>query len=170
MRKESSAGGGLVRAPEKPVESQPLTASPIHLLHRAGQCADDIFQNELKVGDLTPRQLAVLSVVAQHEGESQTALVHRTGIDRSTLADIVRRMQRKGLLQRRRTKEDARAYAVRLTDEGRNILREAVPHSKRAEERVLAAVPPKHREHFLAGLVAIIEALHKTNASAEPSA
>ena len=63
----------------------------------------------MKDGDLTPRQLAVLVTVAQNEGLSQTGLVDRTGIDRSTLADIVRRMQRKGLLQRRRTKEDARA-------------------------------------------------------------
>ncbi|MFZ1102753.1 MAG: helix-turn-helix domain-containing protein, partial [Hyphomicrobiaceae bacterium] len=42
--------------------------------------------------------------------------MNRTGIDRSTLADIVRRLTRKGLLQRCRTNEDARAYAVRLTD------------------------------------------------------
>ena len=94
-----------------------LHRSPIHLLHRAGQCAGDIFHTEMKDGDLTPRQLAVLVTVANNEGLSQTGLVDRTGIDRSTLADIVRRMQRKGLLQRRRTKEDARAYAVKLTDE-----------------------------------------------------
>lgn len=168
MRKDLHAGGGTSYPPETTVIG-PGT-SPIHLLHRAGQCADDIFQIELKVGDLTPRQLTVLSVVAEHEGESQTALVQRTGIDRSTLADIVRRMQRKGLLQRRRTKEDARAYAVRLTDAGRDVLREAAPHSKRADERILAAVPPKHREHFIAGLVAIIETLHKADTSAEPGA
>ena len=102
-----------------------LARSPIHLLHRAGQCAGDIFHAEMKVDGLTPRQLAVLVTVAQNEGLSQTGLVERTGIDRSTLADIVRRMQRKGLLQRRRTKEDARAYAVKLTDEGRKALRTA---------------------------------------------
>src|SRR4029434_1329083 len=85
--------------------SDRLQRSPIHLLHRAGQCAGDIFHAEMKDGDLTPRQLAVLVTVAQNEGLSQTGLVDRTGIDRSTLADIVRRLQRKGLLQRRRTRE-----------------------------------------------------------------
>ena len=95
-----------------------LERSPIHLLHRAGQCAGDIFHGEMGDGDLTPRQYAVLVTVAQNEGVSQTRLVEKTGIDRSTLADIVRRMLKKGLLQRRRTKEDARAYAVKLTDEG----------------------------------------------------
>ena len=78
-----------------------LARSPIHLLHRAGQCAEDLFHAEIKDRCLTPRLLAVLVTVARTEGLSQTGLVARTGIDRSTLADIVRRMQRKGLLQRR---------------------------------------------------------------------
>jgi DNA-binding MarR family transcriptional regulator len=95
---------------EKTIEK--LERSPIHLLHRAGQCAGDIFQSEMSDGNLTPRQYAVLYTVSQNEGLSQTNLVERTGIDRSTLADIIRRMLKKGLLQRRRTKEDARAYAV----------------------------------------------------------
>ena len=73
--------------------------------------------------DLTPRQYAVLLTVAQNEGLNQTQLVELTGIDRSTLADVVRRMLKKGLLQRRRTRDDARAYAVKLTDEGRKVLK-----------------------------------------------
>ena len=82
--------------------SDRLQRSPIHLLHRAGQCAGDIFHAEMLHGELTPRQFAVLYTVANNQGLSQTGLVERTGIDRSTLADIVRRMQKKGLLQRRR--------------------------------------------------------------------
>jgi DNA-binding MarR family transcriptional regulator len=142
-----------------------LHRSPIHLLHRAGQCAGDIFHAEMKDGDLTPRQLAVLMTVAQNEGLSQTGLVDRTGIDRSTLADIVRRMQRKGLLQRRRTKEDARAYAVKLTDEGRRMLRVAEPLSKRVDERILDALPTRQREQFISDLLAIVDTLQKLSST-----
>ena len=138
-----------------------LNRSPIHLLHRAGQCAGDIFHAEMKGGGLTPRQLAVLVTVSLNEGLSQTGLVERTGIDRSTLADIVRRMQRKGLLQRRRTKEDARAYAVKLTDEGRRVLRTAEPLSKRVDERILEALPAKQREQFIDELVSIVDTLQE---------
>lgn len=141
--------------------SDRLSRSPIHLLHRAGQCAGDIFHAEMKVGGLTPRQLAVLITVSQNEGLSQTGLVDRTGIDRSTLADIVRRMQRKGLLQRRRTREDARAYAVKLTDEGRRVLRTAEPLSRKVDERVLESLPSKQREQFIDDLLSIVEALQK---------
>jgi DNA-binding MarR family transcriptional regulator len=149
---------------KRDVQSDRLSRSPIHLLHRAGQCAGDIFHAELKDGDLTPRQLAVLVTVAHNEGLSQTGLVDRTGIDRSTLADIVRRMQRKGLLQRRRTKEDARAYAVKLTDEGRRVLRSAEPLAKRVDERILEALPARQREQFIDELLAIADTLQKISA------
>jgi DNA-binding MarR family transcriptional regulator len=147
--------------------SDRLGRSPIHLLHRAGQCAGDIFQSEMKDGDLTPRQLAVLVTVANNEGLSQTGLVDRTGIDRSTLADIVRRMQRKGLLQRRRTKEDARAYAVKLTDEGRKVLRTAEPIGKKVDERILEALPAKQREQFIDELLSIVETLQRISQAAQ---
>ena len=112
-----------------------------------------------KNGDLTPRQLAVLVTVANNEGLSQTGLVERTGIDRSTLADIVSRMLKKGLLQRRRTKEDARAYAVKLTEEGRRILRSSDPLAKKVDERILEALPSKQREQFIGLLLSIVDRL-----------
>jgi DNA-binding MarR family transcriptional regulator len=115
----------------------------------------------MKVDGLTPRQLAVLVTVSNNEGLSQTGLVERTGIDRSTLADIVRRMQRKGLLQRRRTKEDARAYAVKLTEEGRRVLRTAEPLARRVDDRILDALPGKQRDQFIDGLLTIVDALRK---------
>lgn len=145
-----------------------LHTSLIHLLHRAGQCAGELFQAEVNVGDLTPRQLVVLTTVANNEGMSQTGLVDRTGIDRSTLADIVRRMQRKGLLQRRRTREDARAYAVRLTDEGRKLLKVAEPLAKRVDERILDTLPPKRREVFLEELAAIVTTLQTISEPTPP--
>jgi DNA-binding MarR family transcriptional regulator len=143
----------------KDKSAERLERSPIHLLHRAGQCAGDIFQSEMSTGDLTPRQYAVLVTVAHHEGLSQTNLVDRTGIDRSTLADIIRRMLKKGLIQRRRTKEDARAYAVRLSEEGWKTLKSAEPLAKRIDDKIMAALPGANRERFLQDLNVIVAAL-----------
>lgn len=145
----------------QPAAMNELERSPIHQLHRAGQCAADVFQAEMGFDDLTPRQYAVLLTVSQNEGLSQTQLVDKTGIDRSTLADIVRRMLKKGLLSRRRTREDARAYAVRLTEDGWKTLRNAEPVARRVDERILSALPPAQRERFLADLGTIVTALGK---------
>jgi DNA-binding MarR family transcriptional regulator len=146
-----------------------LARSPIHLLHRAGQCAGDIFQAEMDASDLTPRQYAVLVTVSKNEGLSQTNLVDRTGIDRSTLADIIRRMLKKGLLQRRRTKEDARAYAVKLTDEGRRVLATAEPVVRRVDERLLSVLPAGQRDRFLRDLNLIVEALGGESSGLPPA-
>lgn len=112
-------------------------------------------------GEVTPRQFAVLVTVSQNEGLSQTDLVEKTGIDRSTLADIVRRMLKKSLLQRRRTKEDARAYAVKLTDEGWRVLRGAEPMARRVDDRILSVLPAAQRERFISDLNTIVQALSR---------
>ena len=141
------------KAPER------LERSPIHLLHRAGQCAGDVFQMEMADGGLTPRQFAILYTVAQNEGLSQTNLVEKTGIDRSTLADIIRRMLKKGLLARRRTKEDARAYAVKLTDEGWRVLKSSEPLAKKVDDRILSVLTAQERERFVSDLDKIVKLL-----------
>jgi MarR family transcriptional regulator, temperature-dependent positive regulator of motility len=141
-----------------------LDRSPTHLVHRVAQCASDVFSAEVfqarvDESDLTPRQVAVLSTVAQNEGLSQTAICERTGIDRSTLADLVRRLKKKGFLERRRRKEDTRTYAVTLTEEGWRALRTIEPLAKKVDEQVLAAVPTKDRAVFVAALQSIVATL-----------
>jgi DNA-binding MarR family transcriptional regulator len=149
--------------------SNGLDRSPIHLLHRAAQAAEFVFSVEIGDSDLTPRQLAVLVTVANNEGLNQTGLVDRTGIDRSTLADLVKRLQRKGLLQRRRSTKDARAYVVKLTDDGQRLLRLAEPLSKRVDNRIIEALPAKHRNDFLDRLSAIVDTLqHLAQSSSRP--
>lgn len=146
-------------------------ATALHLLHRAGQCADDLFASNIGKSDLTPRQFAVLKIVAKTEDLSQTDLVNATGIDRSTLADIVRRLVERGLLQRKRTKEDARAYAVRITASGRSALNSASPAAQLTEDRLLGALPAGQRADFLKALGRIVEALEHAEAGngvAEP--
>ena len=129
-----------------------LDQSISHLLHRANQVAAERFAKAIGDMDLTPRQVAVLDIVATNEGVSQTGIVEASGIDRSTLADIVRRLVKRGLLARRRSKQDARAYNVTLTTEGRRLLTSASPILARVEANILEALPVKRRAELLAAL------------------
>jgi DNA-binding MarR family transcriptional regulator len=138
-----------------------LNRSAIHLIHRVGQCATDIFQDEARRSGLTPRQFAVLMAVAEEEGLTQTELVGRTGVDRSTLADIVARLLARGLIQRRRAKSDGRAYAIKLTAQGSKALRDCEPGAVAADSRLLDALPPAKREEFLESLDLIVTATRK---------
>ncbi len=123
-----------------------------HLLHRASQRADDLFVAEVGESDLTPRQFAVLVAVGEIDDPSQSDVTEATGIDRSTLADLVKRLIRKGLLQRRRSRSDARAYIVRLSDAGRAALKSMQSRAARADGKLLARLSGEQRKGLVEGL------------------
>ena len=138
-----------------------LDRSAMHLLHRAGQCATDLFLAAARDSGLTPRQYSVLTTIAEEEGLTQTELVARTGIDRSTLADIVARLIGRALIQRRRAKNDARAYAIKLSAQGARALRAAEPGASATDSRLLATLSPAKRQEFLESLHTIVSGTRK---------
>lgn len=138
--------------------STALSESLTHLLHRACQVADGLFNEEAGPTGLTTRQFAVLVAVAENNDISQTGLVHATGIDRSTVAEIVKRLLKRGLIKRRRTRMDARTYAVRLTPEGEELLASVKPAAVRAEERLAAVLADSSRSELGTALAALVSA------------
>lgn len=133
-----------------PAAASPL-ATTIHLLHRASQRADGLFIQHVPDRNVTPRQFAVLEAVAGNDGLSQTDIMEATGIDRSSTAELVRRLVKGRFLQRRRTRRDARAYSVRITPAGRKLLTSCAPAVRSAHEELL--------EHFSATERADLNAL-----------
>lgn len=136
-----------------------LDTSLSHLLRRAQQFAYDQFVQHIGEGSITPRQFIVLFAVNEEEGLSQTDLVNRTGIDRSTLADMISRMIKNGLLARKRTAEDARANAVRLTAAGRRALTGAMPRAVSAEKALLDLLPKAAQADLMRGLGTLAAAI-----------
>lgn len=126
-----------------------LSQSPGHLLHRAQQFAAERFTKAMAGAKLTQRQFAVLHATAAKEGLTQTALVKKTGIDRSTLAELVSRMVKNGLLERRKLPDDARANSVHLTASGRSLLDEVMAGAMEADAAILTALPKSKRAAFL---------------------
>jgi len=126
-----------------------LNSSPSHLLHRAQQVASIKSAAALKAAGITLRQFSVLAAVAEAEGASQSRLVEATGIDRSTLADMVQRMEDSALISREKSETDARAKAVMLTDKGRDALAIAAPAVRDADDALLAALPKSRRGTFV---------------------
>ena len=139
----------MVKSGNKSKRSGGLAASPSHLMHRVLQLALDIYSEETGPDGLTQRQFAVLEAVSQKSGLTQTDLVRATGIDRSTLADLVSRMTTKGLLAREKSAIDARAKAVSLSAAGQAALDAARPKVEAADKRILALLPKAKRDGFL---------------------
>lgn len=146
-----------------------LEGSLSHMLRRTQQFAYDQFTQNLSGADITPRQFIVLVAVNDAEGLSQTDLVNRTGIDRSTLADMVARMIDRGLLARKRTKEDARANSVRLTAAGRKALKATEPGAAEAEATLLALIPKTVQKDLKKNLALLSQAVLDAKENAVPA-
>lgn len=161
------------RGPRKANGHFDLSESPAHLMRRCHQFYGDLYSRESGAQDLTKQQYLVLLALEHHEGRgiSQTALVETTGIDRSTLAEMVRRMLERSLISRERVKDDQRANAVAITPAGRKALRGARLAASRAERAFLEALPVAERGRFVKSLAVIAAAADDfaSNGSAHPA-
>jgi DNA-binding MarR family transcriptional regulator len=95
--------------------------SPLHLLHRAGQVADMVSVDAIEALAITPRQLMALRSIRARGMSDQTAIVQDTGIDRSTIAAICKRLEGRGLITRERSMHDARVLECRVTPKGAKL-------------------------------------------------
>jgi DNA-binding MarR family transcriptional regulator len=129
--------------------------SLMQLLKRANQHATSVFTEATARSGLTMRQFTVLRAVEENDGISQTGLAVLTSIDRSTLAELVARLIDQGYLQRRRTKDDGRTNALRLSPAGRRALKVAEPGAREVDLALLATVPMRYRRALLEGLKAL---------------
>ena len=111
----------------------------------------------------------MLVAVASKENLTQTDLVKLTGIDRSTLAELVARMTAKGFLKRTRAKNDARANIVSLTAKGRTLLNKAEPVVKKADAAILDIIAASKRSAFLSILKSIAESLDARTEASTPA-
>jgi DNA-binding MarR family transcriptional regulator len=126
--------------------------SIIDMMRRANQNTTAILVSAHLPQDLSPRQYDVLEALSGEDGVSQTRLVEITSIDRSTIVGIIERLVEKGLIQRARTADDRRVYAVTLTPKGQSMIDAARPVVNGANERVLSVLPDKERAAFLRAL------------------
>lgn len=94
---------------------------------------------------LTGPQFAVLSAVRAYPDADQTALASAVALDTSTMADVCRRLERRGLITRREAPRDARAKVLTLTDEGLQVFEDTHRRTRALDKALLSAVPEDQR-------------------------
>lgn len=158
--KKANRAKPATRAPAAkaaPREVFRLSQSPSHLLRRAEQFAADLFaRSELHDG-VTLRQTVLMASIGEAEGASQSDLVRTTGVDRSTLAEMMARMEKRGLIARAAAADDGRAKSVRLTAAGRRTLNDALPAIRAVDRALMMALPAGQRGAFQAILSGLAE-------------
>lgn len=71
---------------------------------------------------LTGPQLLILKAIDQKDAPSAGSIAREVSLSQATVTSILDRLERKGLLQRRRSQDDKRKVALTLTESGQAIL------------------------------------------------
>ncbi len=143
-----SQTGSLRRTAKPQPASFDLLHAPGHLLRRNHQRSYELFTR--RVGDgMTRQQAALLIALSQLPGATQNDLVAETGMDKSTLKELIGRMVSRGLVERLRHPADSRAWALHLTPAGLRLLTEVLPKVEAAQQDILAPLPEAQRPEFV---------------------
>lgn len=131
---------------------------PGYLVRRLHQIHVGLFSDASGDMDLTAVQYAILSVLSTGVERDQLSLSKLVGIDRTSGADVIKRLVARGLAERERSKEDGRALIVRITDEGRKVAEEARPLMELAQDQLVAPLTKRERDAFMKALRKMIDA------------
>jgi DNA-binding MarR family transcriptional regulator len=139
------------------IDTIDLRRTPGHLLRRAQQRAIDMFAQAVGENGLRPPQFAVLVTVYQSPGLNQTDLVDKTGIDRSTMAELIDRLVARGYIERRRGAADQRVNSLRITPAGIAALEGCAAAAMASQEAIMAPIPPEKRAAVLEALILLAD-------------
>src|ERR1044071_5838241 len=104
-----------------PITMDAVYTAPGYLFRRMQQIAVSIFVEECSAFDLTPVQYAALVAIHTHPGIDATRLSAVIAFDRSTLGNVIERLERKALIERKPPRGDKRAKLVDLNNEASRV-------------------------------------------------
>jgi DNA-binding MarR family transcriptional regulator len=130
---------------------------PGYLFRRMQQIAVAIFVEECKAYDLTPVQYAALVAIRTHPGIDATRLSAVIAFDRSTLGNVIERLQSKAWVERKPSRDDKRIKLLSLTKAGEALLRNIMPSVDRAQARMLQPLKPADRRTLLALMTQLVD-------------
>jgi DNA-binding MarR family transcriptional regulator len=94
------------------------------------------FSERLAPLGLEPRHAGVLFRLAANEGLSQQAIGELIGLNPTRMVFLVDELEQRGLIERRRNAADRRSYALYLTAQGREKLREVQASGSRHQDEI----------------------------------
>ena len=144
-----------------------LYKMPGHLIRRAQQIAVALFMEECGESGITPVQYACLKALKESPGVDATRLSAIIAFDRSTIGNVLERLERKGLIQRFASSEDKRIKLLKLDPSGGALLRKLEAAVSRTQRRILAPLTADQQRIFIKLLTQLV-AVNSDAASTSP--
>jgi DNA-binding MarR family transcriptional regulator len=131
------------------VETTPLNGYVGYALRRAQGVIFADFIHTLAELDLRPGQFAVLILIDQNPGTSQSSISSALGIQKANFVATIAELEDRGLVRRRKSESDGRTYSLGLTAKGRSVLRHAAELQSVHEARVVEQIGSEGRLQLL---------------------
>jgi DNA-binding MarR family transcriptional regulator len=155
------SGDGRTRAaaePAAPADAIDLGMLPglIGFQLRSAQLA--VFQHfNRSLGDagISPPQFGTLVLIEANPGISQSAVAAALRFDRSTLVQIIDRLEDSGLVVREPSSRDRRTHALKLTAQGGRLLADLKRRVRAHEAAIAGALSESERETLVALLARV---------------
>lgn len=162
----AAAANGSTRA--KPVRSGPARARTIAgLVTLTSRLFARALHERLVRHGVAPGQLAVLQRLWQGDGITQAELARAVRVEQPTMARTLDRMARDRLVERVPSKEDRRAFNVRLTPRGRALRRAVEAEAAALDRRAVAQLKKRDRQELRGILVRVVASLGRSVAAEE---
>ncbi|TGB09155.1 MarR family winged helix-turn-helix transcriptional regulator [Streptomyces sp. MZ04] len=125
-----------------------LTAAPGYQVRRLYQAYLAVWIRAVDP-TLTGPQFAVLTAVDASPGHDQRSMASAVALDTSTMADVARRLENRGLILRKTAADDGRRKLLYLTEEGERALRESNRRARELDQRLLEPFGDERREEVM---------------------
>lgn len=139
-------------------DAHALEEQPGFFIRRLQQIAVALFLEETQAHGITPVQYAALTAAQRQPGLDQRTLAATIGFDTSTIGGVIDRLEKRGLIERQASPTDRRVRLLHVTGAGAELLDAVVPGMLKAQQRILAPLPPADRARFLEMLKTVVEA------------
>jgi DNA-binding MarR family transcriptional regulator len=118
-------------------------------LRIAQESAFEAFSRRSQEIGESPGRFATLTLIHRNPGISQTELGQASGRDKSSITPVVEDLVRRGLVERRKTDSDKRAYRLSLTSQGKKVLASLMRCARRHERVLDDIIGARDRKRFL---------------------
>ena len=99
--------------------------------------------------DLSKEQMITLKKLHDKDGLNQNELAFLTFRDKSSLARLLSKMEKKNYIQRKQSKTDRRINEVFLTSKGRAVFKQSKPAIKRFMTIMEQNITAEERKHMI---------------------
>ena len=145
-----------------PIDSPNRRRLPI-LLRRAWYGLNQTFRRRIAHLGVTPDQFTAMRTILEGGGEGvfQSALTLQMASDPNTIASLLERMSKAGLIERQVHEMDRRAYRIRMRAAGQEKYEAARVIALELQHELLIGVPEADREKFLEMLATVADTCHE---------